>query len=74
MNIATTQPQFKAQRVTQNMVAPMVGCIYSGDAGNSEWHTGMLVQVDGDEAIICDVRLQDWRVILSTIRSIQATE
>ena len=73
MNISTTQPKFKAQRVINTMRIPMPGCIYSGDSGNSDWHTGMLVQVDGSDAIIVDARGKEHVVILSTLRSIQVT-
>ena len=52
---------------------PMPGCIYAGDSGNSEWHTGILLQVDGDEATIVDARDVKHQVILSTLRSIQVT-
>jgi hypothetical protein len=73
MRISTNQPKFKAQRVINQMRIPMPGCIYSGDSGNSDWHTGMLVQVDGSDATIVDARGKEHVVILSTLRSIQVT-
>ena len=73
MNIATNIPKFKSQRILNPVSLPMPGCIYSGDAGNSDWHTGMLVQVDGSDAIIVDARGKEHVVILSTLRSIQVT-
>ena len=72
MNITTIKPKFQAKPVEQ-IIVPTLGCIYSGDAGNSEWHTGMLLQVNGDEAIIVDVRGKNHVVIFSTLRSIQVT-
>jgi hypothetical protein len=73
MRISTLQPKFKAQRILNPVSLPMPGCIYSGDSGNSEWHTGMLVQVDGSDATIVDARGKEHVVILSTLRSIQVT-
>ena len=72
MNYNTKSPKYKAQALTNNLQTPMVGCIYSGDAGNSDWHTGMLIQINGDEATIVDARKKNRVVILSTLRSIQA--
>lgn len=73
MNISTTQPKYKSQRIMNKMRIPMPGCIYSGDSGNSDWHTGMLIQVDGSDATIVDARGKNHVVILSTMRSIQVT-
>lgn len=74
MNINTITPKFKAQRTVLNTnLLPIPGCIYAGDKGNSEWITGMLVQVDGSDAIIVDARGKEHVVILSTLRSIQVT-
>ena len=73
MNIATNAPKFKAQRILNPISLPMPGCIYSGDSGNNDYHTGMLVQVDGSDAILVDARGKEHVVILSTLRSIQVT-
>jgi hypothetical protein len=72
MNITTIKPKFKAKPVEQ-IINPTLGCIYSGDAGNSEWHTGMLIQLDGDDAILRDIRGINRVVIPSTLRSVQVT-
>ena len=70
--ILNNKHRFKAHS-KPTIIAPTVGCIYSGDSGNSEWHTGMLIQVDGSDAIICDSRGKNHTVIASTLRSIQVT-
>ena len=72
MNITTIKPKFKAKSVDQ-LISYIPGCIYKGDAGNSEWYTGILLQVDGEDAILKDIRGINRVVILSTLRSIQVT-
>lgn len=73
MNINTIQPKFKAKRIQNDTQAPILGCIYRGDTGNSNWVSGLLMQVDRDEATLLDIRGKSHTVILSTLRSLQAT-
>jgi hypothetical protein len=56
--------RYKAQAKQAQAIVPTPGCIYSGDSGNSDWHTGMLVQVDGGDAIIVDARGKEHVVIV----------
>lgn len=73
MKLDTVKPKYKAKR-TQNLTAtPILGCIYRGDTGNSNWVSGLLMQVDKDEATLLDIRGKSHTVILSTLRSLQAT-
>ena len=69
MNFNTTIPRYKIQPNTNKVQSPMVGWTYSGDSGNSEWHTGMLIQIDGDEATLVDARGKKHVIILSTLRN-----
>jgi hypothetical protein len=71
MNYSSKTPKYRAQPVTNSLQAPMVGCIYSGDAGNSDWHTGMLISVDKNDATIVDIRHQTHVVWAPTMRSLQ---
>lgn len=62
----------KAKHTQPN--GPIPGCIYSGDAGNSEWHTGILLIYDEDYSTIRDARGIERVVISSTLRSSQSSE
>jgi hypothetical protein len=73
MNISTATPKFRAQRIQNNTQVPTMGCIYTGDTGNSNWVSGVLMQVDGLDATIVDARGKSHMVISTTLRSLQAT-
>ena len=73
MNINTVKPKYKSQRISKLTAVPTMGCIYRGDTGNSNWVSGLLIQVDKDEATLVDIRGKSHTVILSTLRSLQAT-
>lgn len=73
MNINTVQAKYKARRTVSKNAVPILGCIYRGDTGNSNWVSGILIQVDKDEATIVDARDKSHTVILSTLLSLQAT-
>lgn len=73
MKLDTVKPKYKAQRISKLAAVPTMGCIYRGDTGNSNWVSGLLMQVDKDEATLVDARDKSHVVILSTLRSLQAT-
>lgn len=70
MTIANT---YKIQPTQLQASSPIPGCVYTGDSGNSDWHTGILVSHDKDYSIILDVRGIERKIISSTLRSMQAT-
>lgn len=73
MKLDTVKPKYKAQRISKLAAVPTMGCIYRGDTGNSNWVSGLLMQVDKDEATLLDIRGKSHVVILSTLRSLQVT-
>ena len=72
MNI-TKKSKYKNQPAVEQNIVPTPGCVYTGDAGNSEWFTGMLLRYDEDYSIIRDARGMERVVISSTLRSSQVT-
>jgi len=73
MNI-TKKSKYKSQPAVEQNIIPTPGCVYTGDAGNSEWFTGLLLRHDEDYSIICDARGIERVVISSTLRSMQAND
>jgi len=65
--------RYKTQAKQAQAIVPTPGCVYTGDAGNSEWFTGMLLRYDEDYSIIRDARGIERVVISSTLRSSQVT-
>ena len=71
-NLYTVKPAFKLQKpIIQTQY--VLGCIYRMDTGNSNWVSGMLLQVDGSDATIIDARGVKHIGITSTLLSLQAT-
>ena len=66
--------RYKAQAKRAQAIIPTPGCVYTGDAGNSEWFTGLLLRHDKDFSIIRDARGIERVVISSTLRSSQVTK
>lgn len=73
MNI-NNKHRYKSQAKPVQARSPIPGCVYTGDSGNSDWHTGLLVRYDKDYSIIADARGKEHVVISSTLRNIQVTE
>jgi hypothetical protein len=73
MNI-NNKHRYKSQATIVQAISLIPGCVYTGDSGNSDWHTGLLLRHDKDYAIIADARGKEHVVILSTLRSSQVTE
>ena len=73
MKLDTVKPKYKKPFAIKYSSGPIPGCVYRGDTGNSNWVSGILIQVDGDEAVLVDARDIKHTVILSTLRSLQAT-
>jgi hypothetical protein len=62
---------FNGKGYTVKPSEPLLGCVYRGDTGNSNWVTGILIQVDGSDSVLRDARGKKHVVLTMMLRSVQ---
>jgi hypothetical protein len=63
--------RYKGQGHAVKPSEPLLGCIYRGDTGNSNWVTGILILVDDSDSVLRDARGEEHVVLTMMLRSVQ---